>query len=146
MLWGVPVKLLLSLTAGLASGNPSYEQMSPAFAQVTRQELADLQGSLARLGQVQSVAFKGVGPAGGDIYEVIFERGTREFRILFESDGHVQQFSFLPRGAARALGTNRARDALCRLQVENHWRFPASRSDFSGTSPHQSGRFARELD
>lgn len=87
---------LRRLIAGLANGAPNYGEMSPAFAQVTRQELAELQQSLARLGPVQAIAFKGVTPAGGDIYSVTFERGAREFRILLEPDGRIHAAGFAP--------------------------------------------------
>jgi CubicO group peptidase (beta-lactamase class C family) len=87
---------LRRLIAGLANGAPNYGEMSPAFAQVTRQELTELQQSLVRLGPVQAISFKGVNPAGGDIYSVTFERGAREFRILLEPDGRIHAAEFAP--------------------------------------------------
>jgi hypothetical protein len=36
-----------------------------------------------------SVTFKGVGPGGGDIYELKFDNGTVDWRILLAADGKV---------------------------------------------------------
>lgn len=52
--------------------------------------------SIVSLGPVQSVSFKRVGPAGGDIYDVTFERGAREFRILLDPDGRIHAAQFSP--------------------------------------------------
>lgn len=87
---------LRHLIAGLGSGKPNYDEMVPAFAQITRQELPALQESIVRVGPLQSVSFKGVGPAGGDIYEVTFERTAREFRILLDPDGRIHAAQFSP--------------------------------------------------
>jgi hypothetical protein len=38
--------------------------------------------TIAALGSLQSVNFKGVGPGGADIYNVKFERGSLEWRIF----------------------------------------------------------------
>lgn len=87
---------LRRLIAGLASGVPNYDEMVPAYAEINRQQLAMLQASLERLGTVESVAFKNVGAAGQDVYEVTFEHGAREFRILLEPDGRVHAAEFSP--------------------------------------------------
>jgi hypothetical protein len=41
------------------------------------------------LGTLQSVTFKGVGPGGFDRYDVKFERGAIDWRILIDGDGKV---------------------------------------------------------
>lgn len=87
---------LRELIAGLVSGEPRYDEMSPAFAQVTRRELHDLQGSLSRFGSLQAISFKGVGPAGGDTYEVKFEHAVREFHILMDPDSRIHAAEFSP--------------------------------------------------
>ena len=78
----------------LRLGEPKYELMSPGLASVTRQQLPQLKASINQLGAVESVTFKGVGPAGADIYEVKFEHGSTEWRIMLESDGKVASVGF----------------------------------------------------
>ena len=41
------------------------------------------------LGTLQSITFKGVGPGGSDIYEVKFEHGSLDWRILLDGEGKV---------------------------------------------------------
>jgi bla regulator protein BlaR1 len=74
---------------GLASGNHDYDQMSPDLAKVTREQLPALQRKLASLGSLVSLKFKGVGPAGMDIYEAQFEHGAEEWRISLAPDGKI---------------------------------------------------------
>jgi CubicO group peptidase (beta-lactamase class C family) len=87
---------LRRLITGLANGTPNYDEMVPAFAEVNRQELPMLQAAITRLGALQSMSFKSVGAAGQDIYDVQFEHGSREFRILLESDGRIHAAEFSP--------------------------------------------------
>jgi CubicO group peptidase (beta-lactamase class C family) len=85
---------LRNLIAGIATGNPNYGSMRPAYAQIVRQELSESQTSLSQLGPVQSLSFKAVSPAGADSYDVRFEAGTREFKILLEPDGRIHAAEF----------------------------------------------------
>ncbi|HTX39758.1 MAG TPA: serine hydrolase [Bryobacteraceae bacterium] len=71
----------------MQAGQPRYDLMSPQFAAVTRQQLPQLKETIAQLGKVQSVTFKGVGAGGADIYEVVFEHGKLEWRIMLGPDG-----------------------------------------------------------
>lgn len=73
----------------ITNGTPNYDEMSSTFAQVIRQQLPELRRALAQLGTLQSLSFKEVGPAGGDIYDVGFEHGSRQCRILLEADGRI---------------------------------------------------------
>jgi toxin FitB len=87
---------LRRLITGLATGTPNYDEMVPAFAELTHQELPGLQVAITRLGALQSMSFTSVGAAGEDIYEVQFEHGSREFRILLEMDGRIHAAEFSP--------------------------------------------------
>jgi hypothetical protein len=78
----------------LRLGQPKYEKMSSGLANVTRQQLPQLKATIAQLGAVESVTFKGVGPGGADIYEVKFEHGSTEWRILMQSDEKVARVAF----------------------------------------------------
>jgi CubicO group peptidase (beta-lactamase class C family) len=87
---------LRRLISGLASGMPDYHEMVPAYAEINRRQLPTLQGALNRLGAIESIVFKSVGAAGQDVYDVTFEHGSREFRILLEPDGRVHAAEFSP--------------------------------------------------
>lgn len=81
---------------GLQRGEPDYEMMSPQLADITRQQLPELKATMAQLGALQSVTFTGVGPAGADIYQVKFEHGTTEWRIMLGPDGKAVSIGFRP--------------------------------------------------
>jgi serine-type D-Ala-D-Ala carboxypeptidase/endopeptidase len=66
-----------------------YEQFTPEFAALARQYGAVTDGMIASLGAVQSLTFKGVGPGGADIYEIKFDGGVIDWRILMAPDGKV---------------------------------------------------------
>jgi len=70
--------------------------MSPAFAEVTRQQLTSLKETILQLGALNSISFKGVGPGGRDIYEVKFEKGLTEWRIGLMPDGKIEGIGFRP--------------------------------------------------
>ena len=71
--------------------------MSSGLAHITRQQLPQLTAMIAQFGAVKSVAFKGVGPGGADIYEVNFEHGSTEWRLLMQSDEKVASVWFHPK-------------------------------------------------
>jgi CubicO group peptidase (beta-lactamase class C family) len=74
----------------LRTGKPNYDLLSPGLANATRQQLPGLQSMITGLGALQSVDFKGVGPAGADIYLLKFEKGSLEYRISLGADGITQ--------------------------------------------------------
>jgi hypothetical protein len=80
----------------LRRGQPPYERMRPAFAETIRNELPKLQQAFNRLGALESVSFKSVGPAGDDTFEVTFERGVRESRIQLLPDGRIYAIEITP--------------------------------------------------
>jgi len=51
--------------------------------------LPQINALLARMGSLQAVTFKGVGPGRMDIYEVEFENGLTERRIMLTPDGEI---------------------------------------------------------
>jgi hypothetical protein len=71
----------------LQHDQPNYDDMDSALAAGIRPQWADTRALFASAGQLQSITFKGVGPGGGDIYEVRFEKGTYEWRIILDSAG-----------------------------------------------------------
>jgi len=80
----------------LRAGEPKYDQMAPELADVTRRQVPQLKATMAKLGALQSVSFKGVGPGGMDIYEVKFENGSTEWRIALAPDGKIAGVGFRP--------------------------------------------------
>lgn len=66
-----------------------YGQFTPEFAVLARQNAAPVEGLIASLGALQTVTFKGVGPGGADIYEVKFENGMVDWRMILAPDGKV---------------------------------------------------------
>jgi CubicO group peptidase (beta-lactamase class C family) len=81
----------------LQAGEPNYDLMVPAFADVTRQQLPQLKAALGQWGAVQSVTFKGVDPQGGaDIYSVKFANASTEWRIVLTPDGKTAGMLFRP--------------------------------------------------
>jgi len=85
---------LRRLIEELRSGKPNYDLMSPALARETRRQLQEEQNTIAKLGALQSVTFKGVGPAGPNIYLASFEKGSQEWRVWLNLDGSVDVFRF----------------------------------------------------
>jgi len=80
----------------LRQGQPNYELMGPALADLTRQQLPQIKALITQSGAVESVTFKGVGPGGLDIYEVKFEHGSSEWRIMLQTDGKVTALGLRP--------------------------------------------------
>jgi CubicO group peptidase (beta-lactamase class C family) len=70
-------------------GEPNYDQVMPIFAPVIRARLPELQETAKQRGAAQSLSFTGVGPGGADIYQVKFENGVVECRIMLDADGKV---------------------------------------------------------
>jgi CubicO group peptidase (beta-lactamase class C family) len=81
---------LRRLIEEIRTGKPDYSRMSDPFAAATRQQLSQIQAALVQLGAVQTVTFKGVGPAGNDIYQVKFENGLMEYRIGVSAGGRIE--------------------------------------------------------
>jgi CubicO group peptidase (beta-lactamase class C family) len=82
------------LIGELRLGKPDYDLMSPALARETRRQITQQQATLAKLGALQSLTFKGVGPAGPNIYLAAFEKGSLEWRIWLNLDGSVDVFRY----------------------------------------------------
>jgi len=75
---------------------PNYERMTPEFAEVARPQEEHVEGLIGGLGTLQSITFKSVGPGGFDIYEVKFEHGSLDWRILLDTDGKVAGERLVP--------------------------------------------------
>ncbi len=80
----------------LREGKPDYDNMSPGLARVTRDQLSDLRTMLNGLGALKSVTFKGVGPAGADIYNTEFDKGALQWRLIVGADGKSETIGVRP--------------------------------------------------
>ena len=73
----------------VAAGKPDYDKLGATLGEAVRKQLPDMQPMIQRLGAIKTIEFKGVGPGGRDIYDVAFENGKLEVRILLDADGKV---------------------------------------------------------
>ena len=97
---------LRKMIEGLRLGKPDYDLMSPGLADVTRQQLPQLQSMIVELGALQSVTFKGVGPGGADIYQVKFENGSLEYRIWLARMAKSKAPTYAPANCFRGARTH----------------------------------------
>jgi hypothetical protein len=79
---------------GFRAGKPDIEMYSADTP--IRQQLSRLQSDVAQFGAIQSVAFKGVGPGGADIFLVKAEKGEWEYRVWLTPDGKVEGANIRP--------------------------------------------------
>ncbi len=80
---------LRRLLDGIASGTPQYDEMTPALAAATRNQLPKLRAASAQLGEVKSIVFLGVGSKGEDVYAVRHEKGSSRWRIALDLKGSL---------------------------------------------------------
>jgi hypothetical protein len=81
---------LRSLVAGLASGSPDYDKLSPAFADIVRRDLPMTHRWFAPLGKLESVTFRRRGAAGDDVYELVFAKGEVTMSARLDAEGRMQ--------------------------------------------------------
>jgi D-alanyl-D-alanine-carboxypeptidase/D-alanyl-D-alanine-endopeptidase len=67
----------------------NYEEYTPEFAAVARQQETYVESLVESFGALRSVAFNAVGPGGADIYDVKFEQASVEWRILLAPNGKL---------------------------------------------------------
>lgn len=91
---------LRSLVAGLASGTPDYAQMSPEFADVTRQQLPQLHAMLSSLGELKSIKFAHPAMmASGDAFDLTFANGVQGMAVVLGPDGKLTGIMMRPPGS-----------------------------------------------
>jgi CubicO group peptidase (beta-lactamase class C family) len=84
------------LIAGIAAGSPDYSAMTPALAELTRQQLPAMQKGFEQIGALQSVTFKGVDLNGVDQYLVQFANGALLVSLSLDPQGKVAGSRFMP--------------------------------------------------
>jgi hypothetical protein len=80
----------------LARGEPSYDLLSEDLAQITRQQLPNLQEMFSSLGAIESVTFREVGPHGADVYDVTLANGSGALFIVLTPEGKVALVNWQP--------------------------------------------------
>ena len=75
-------------------GEPKYDLIMPSLANFLREDLPEIQRQMKQLGPMKAMIFKGVGPGGSDIYQVKFENGEVECRLMLASDGMIVLLGF----------------------------------------------------
>ena len=80
---------LRRLVAGLASGSPDYDKLSPQFAEIVRRDLPMTQPMFSAMGELRSVAFRGRGMMGDDVYDLVFANGGVTMSAALDADGRM---------------------------------------------------------
>jgi DNA-binding CsgD family transcriptional regulator len=105
---------LRRLVAGLASGSPDYEKLSPRFAEVVRRDLPRTQPLFSSMGELRSVTFRGRGEIGDDVYNLVFANGGVMMSAALDADGRMVGGILQPAGrpGEPAAGTEAALRSL----------------------------------
>ena len=89
---------LRSLVAGLASGSPDYDKLSPQFAEVVRGDLPMTHRMFSSMGELRSVTFRGRGEMGDDVYDLVFANGGVTMSAALDADGRMAGGILRPMG------------------------------------------------
>lgn len=81
--------LLLHLIAEHQAGRPCVERMTAELAEAVREQFDRAHAKLSARGALQKLLFRGVGPAGHDVYRAVFEKGAFTFRIAWSDQGWI---------------------------------------------------------
>ena len=92
---------LRSLVAGLASGSPDYDKLSPGFAEVVRRDLPMTHPMFRSLGELKSMTLRERGPTGGDVYNLVFANGEVIMSAALDAEGRMRGGILQPVGAPR---------------------------------------------
>lgn len=82
--------------AEFQAGAPRYDLLSPQLAELTREQLPEIDADIAALGALQSVTFVEVGPMEESVFEVKFAKGKLHWGILLDGEGKTIMAYFHP--------------------------------------------------
>jgi hypothetical protein len=85
--------VIRELIGGLREGSVNYDRFGERMGINARATFPDMQSDFKSLGDLKSLAFKGVGPGGGDIYDATFANGIKQFRVLLDAQGRIDAMS-----------------------------------------------------
>ena len=80
---------LRRLVAGLASGSPDYDKLSPQFAEIVRRDLSMTHSWFSSLGELKSVTFRARGARGDDAYNLVFANGEVMMSAALDAEGRM---------------------------------------------------------
>jgi len=80
----------------LARGEPTYDLLSPALQEATRQQLPRLHELFSSLGPIQSMEFVSVDGQGADVYDVKFADRSMTWMIVVTPDGKIAMSGIRP--------------------------------------------------
>lgn len=80
---------LRRLVAGLASGSPDYDKLSPMFAEVVRRDLPMTHPMFKSLGELKSVTFRGRGLMDDDAYDLVYANGKVLMSVALDAEGRM---------------------------------------------------------
>jgi hypothetical protein len=80
---------LRRLVAGLASGSPDYNQLTPGFAEVVRRDLSRTQPLFSSMGELRSVTYRERGALGDDVYDLVFDKGRVRMSSALDGNGRM---------------------------------------------------------
>ena len=80
---------LRRLVAGLKSGSPDYDKLSPQFAEIVRRDLPRTQPLFDAMGELRSVTYRERGALGDDVYDLTFERGSVRMSTGLDGNGRM---------------------------------------------------------
>ncbi len=90
---------LRRLVAGLASGSPDYDKLSPRFAEVVRGDLPMTHPMFEKLGALKSVTYRGHSMMGDDAYNLVFANGEVFMSVALDPEGRMAGGILRPGGA-----------------------------------------------
>ena len=90
---------LRRLVAGLASGSPDYDKLSPRFAEVVRRDLPRTHRLFSSMGELKSVTFRERGPMNDDVYNLVFAKGAVIMSAALDAEGRMAGGILEPGGA-----------------------------------------------
>ena len=85
---------------GLQQGAPDYAVFDPRVVPNLRPQVVAIRDQLAPYGAIRSVAFKGKGPDGADIFIVACDKGALDWRMVRGADGKITGLFFKPQPGA----------------------------------------------
>lgn len=103
------------LVAGLASGSPDYDRLSPQFAELVRRDLPTTHRLVSSMGELKSMTFRGRGPMGDDVYNLVFAKGELTMSAGLDAEGRMAGGILQQAAAPKSAPTAGTEAALRRL-------------------------------
>jgi DNA-binding CsgD family transcriptional regulator len=80
---------LRKLVAGLASGSPDYDGLTPRLAKDVRRDLPFTHRLFSSMGDLRSATYLGRGARGDDVYNLVFANGRVIMSAALDAEGRM---------------------------------------------------------